>query len=463
MESLPSLETVFEALNALFHNPDTTGKEKASVWLGELQRSVFAWQISDQLLQLNRDVESCYFAAQTMRTKIQYAFHELPQDSWESLRDSLMNHCMKITQDTPHAITTQLCLALADLALQMSTWKGAASDLMQKFGNDVTHWHFLLELITVLPEEINSRSLRLGANRRNEVTEELVECCPVMVHLLTAILESGSTNSHLEAKVFRCLGSWFSVYAVPESVIINSKLLSSPFDALRNKDCESHLHEAATDCICAALYASEDITRNPTLVQALIQGVLTLLDPYHMSVATEDLDKSINYCRVFTEMAESLLDAILSSPNQGFGDLTTLELLLTCVGHHQYEVAEITFNFWYRLSEILYQRNEKPVDDIFKPYVQRLIVSLCKHCEYDSDHMFEALKASSTSWTASESALYVMTAVAKNIIRKPRSGALKEPVLLPYGCLSVFGRGEGGPWTWLSISDSRQLIYTCDI
>ena len=47
--------------------------------------------------------------------------------------------------------------------------------------------------------------------------------------------------------------------------------------------------------------------------------------------------------------------------------------------------------------------------------------------------------------------------------RKPRSGALKEPVLLPYGCLSVFGRGEGGPWTWLSISDSRQLIYTCDI
>ena len=53
----------------------------------------------------------------------------------------------------------------------------------------------------------------------------------------TAILESGSTNSHLEAKVFRCLGSWFSVYAVPESVIINSKLLSSPFDALVSDIC----------------------------------------------------------------------------------------------------------------------------------------------------------------------------------------------------------------------------------
>jgi len=31
---------------------------------------VFAWQISDQLLQLNQDMESCYFAAQTMRTKV---------------------------------------------------------------------------------------------------------------------------------------------------------------------------------------------------------------------------------------------------------------------------------------------------------------------------------------------------------------------------------------------------------
>ena len=40
MEAAPSLETVFQALQALYHNPDVSGKEKASVWLGELQRSV---------------------------------------------------------------------------------------------------------------------------------------------------------------------------------------------------------------------------------------------------------------------------------------------------------------------------------------------------------------------------------------------------------------------------------------
>ena len=40
MDSAPSIETVLVALNGLYRNPDTTGKEKASVWLGELQKSV---------------------------------------------------------------------------------------------------------------------------------------------------------------------------------------------------------------------------------------------------------------------------------------------------------------------------------------------------------------------------------------------------------------------------------------
>jgi len=40
MESAPPLETVLQALQALYHGGDGGGKEKASVWLGELQKSV---------------------------------------------------------------------------------------------------------------------------------------------------------------------------------------------------------------------------------------------------------------------------------------------------------------------------------------------------------------------------------------------------------------------------------------
>lgn len=40
MDQAPSVETVLQAVQALYNNPDVMGKEKASVWLGELQKSV---------------------------------------------------------------------------------------------------------------------------------------------------------------------------------------------------------------------------------------------------------------------------------------------------------------------------------------------------------------------------------------------------------------------------------------
>ncbi|KAL5010143.1 hypothetical protein ScPMuIL_012448 [Solemya velum] len=465
MESQPSIETVNQALHALYNNPDVVGKEKASVWLGELQRSVYAWQIADELLRQNESLESCYFAAQTMRTKIQYAFHELPATSHQSLRDSLLDHASKISSITPPVIVTQLSLALADLTLQMASWKGSTLDLIQKFGNNPQQLPFLLELLTVMPEEVNSRSLRLGSNRRTEIMDELKSAAAVVLQLLAACVESCSSDHRSQVKIFRCLGSWFSITAMPENCPVNNKLILASFQCLLSHDCPSMLHEAATDCICSALYCAEDLDKNLTLAETLFQGVLSLLDAYHMSVAEEDTDKSINYCRIFTEMAESYLEVIVGTPNQGLGDFRILELLLTCIGHHQYEVAEITFNLWYRLSEELYQKNAELLNELFKPYVQRLIIALCRHCQMDQDHegipddtndfgefrvraselikdvvfivgssscfaqMFDNLKTqtTSTTWDVSEASLFVMTAVAKNIL--PEEGDIVPQVV----------------------------------
>ena len=40
MDSAPSLDTVVQALDTLYHNPNVAGKEEASIWLGKLQGSV---------------------------------------------------------------------------------------------------------------------------------------------------------------------------------------------------------------------------------------------------------------------------------------------------------------------------------------------------------------------------------------------------------------------------------------
>ncbi|KFM83587.1 Transportin-3, partial [Stegodyphus mimosarum] len=38
MDSPPTLQAVCQAIYTLYHNPDTSGKEKASHYLGDLQR-----------------------------------------------------------------------------------------------------------------------------------------------------------------------------------------------------------------------------------------------------------------------------------------------------------------------------------------------------------------------------------------------------------------------------------------
>jgi hypothetical protein len=106
----------------------------------------------------------------------------------------------------------------------------------------------------------------------------------------------------------------------------------------------------------------------------------------------------------------------------------------------------------YRLSEELYQHNDEVQTSLFRPYIERLIEHLCKHCQMDSDSdgvvddgddfadfrarvselikdvvfivgstrvftsMFERLRGSSSlSWEVAEAALFIMSAVARNI------------------------------------------------
>ena len=75
-----------------------------------LMLQVYAWKIADEMLQEKRDLESCYFAAQTMRTKIQFSFHELPTEAHNSLRDSLMEHIGQVNDATNTVIVTQVSL-----------------------------------------------------------------------------------------------------------------------------------------------------------------------------------------------------------------------------------------------------------------------------------------------------------------------------------------------------------------
>ena len=81
-----------------------------------------------------------------------------------NFRNSLLEHLRAITGTTDTVIRTQLCLAMADLILLMPEWKEAVPELMQKL-SEPNQILTLLEVLMLLPEEVDSRHLRLGANR----------------------------------------------------------------------------------------------------------------------------------------------------------------------------------------------------------------------------------------------------------------------------------------------------------
>ncbi|XP_050298662.1 transportin-3 [Anthonomus grandis grandis] len=462
MEEKPNLDVVILAVSTLYKNPDRKEKERASEWLLNLQKSVHAWSIADEVLHKKPDLESCYFAAQTMRTKIHQSFYELPQNVHAALRDSLLEHISQINEGTNTVITTQLCLALSDLILQMPTWQRAPLDIINRFSN-MSYVGPLIEVLTVLPEELESKSVRLGENRRYEVLEELKQCAPTVVeflkHCCTMYGQHVNENTHILARTLRCFTSWISVGAIPLHGLTDNVVLNLAFQILdlqshEGKQCTGALCDAATECICTLLQCLEDNNNQQDLENYLFSNILKLEISYHVSVSNEDQSKSIDYCRLFTELGESFLEKIVSSstPGNTHYAIKVLDLVLMCVGHHDYEVAEITFNLWYLLSEELYQKNNKELTELFRPYIERLITALCRHCQMEPDcdgllddgdefkdfrqkvldlikdvvfivgssscfrQMFLNLQAQGVTWDQTEAALFVMQAVAKNVL-----------------------------------------------
>lgn len=53
-----------------------------------------------------------------------------------------------------------------------------------RYNDDISSMPFLIEILTVLPEEVHSRSLRIGANRRTEIIEDLAYYSSTVVTLL---------------------------------------------------------------------------------------------------------------------------------------------------------------------------------------------------------------------------------------------------------------------------------------
>ncbi|CAF1318792.1 unnamed protein product [Rotaria sordida] len=381
-------ENFVRAVQMLYHDQDATRKKIASEWLLNVQSSLYAWSLADQLIRMNQNSEVTCLSAQILRHKIQHNFDELPVEHCKALCDSLLDHLSRIELTRNTTVRVQLAVATADLALQYVGWEKPVEDVVEKLKTSSEHMLTLLEFLTALPEEVNTSTIRIGENRRQYCREKYSNSGKQIHEILIFLLQvNPSHNELLFIGILKCFASWITIRAFDENLILTSPLLNSVLDILKSTHCSNELHKSACDCLCDILELCEDYQKYWSLAVYLKQQITQYLcQPYFQAVKDENLDKAQNYTRIYTNLIESILDCLIDGRQSELSDLSCLHLLLYPLEHSDYEVVQSTFYTWYRLSESI-QTNNEPIIDKVKPYMEKLVDILCTQCKLDPDHL----------------------------------------------------------------------------
>ncbi|PPD92809.1 hypothetical protein GOBAR_DD10241 [Gossypium barbadense] len=192
MQSTELQNTVKEALNALYHYPDDAVRMQADRWLQDFQRTIDAWQVADNLLHdATSNPETLIFCSQTLRSKVQRDFEELPSEAFRQLRDSL-NNLLKKFHKGPAIVRTQISIAVAALAVHVPAedWGdgGIVNWLRDGMNAHPEYIPGFLELLTVLPEEAFNYKIAARPERRRQFEKELTSQMEIALNILTACL-----------------------------------------------------------------------------------------------------------------------------------------------------------------------------------------------------------------------------------------------------------------------------------
>ncbi|KIY97732.1 hypothetical protein MNEG_10232 [Monoraphidium neglectum] len=278
-------EQLAAAFQALFHSDDQATKVEANRWLDTWQQTPEAWGVSDRVLHdpsSSQDLQQ--FCAQTLKTKVQRDFEELPQDAVPQLRDSLFALLLRFANARAQAVRTQLALALAALAAHVpaAAWGGEGGVLRwfaERFASQASDVALscMLEILTVLPQEADSRKISCRPERRAAFQEELRGYLPHALEVLTSCL---AQPEHVRGQVLEAFGCWLRLSGgrgLPDGFEAHP-LVAAAAAGLRS---EASFHQAV-DAVCELIWVTVDpqtCAPNPAmqpLAADLVRAVMEL-------------------------------------------------------------------------------------------------------------------------------------------------------------------------------------------
>ncbi|XP_022134835.1 transportin MOS14 [Momordica charantia] len=398
--------TVKEALNALYHHPDDAFRMQADRWLQDFQRTLDAWQVADNLLhEPTSNLETLIFCSQTLRSKVQRDFEELPSEAFRPLRDSLNNLLRKFHKGPPK-VRTQISIAVAALAVHVPADDWGEGGIVNWLRNEMnSHPEYVpgfLELLTVLPEEVYNYKIAARPDRRRQFEKELTSQMEVALSILTACLNI----NELKEQVLEAFASWLRLkHGIPGSVLAAHPLVLTALASLNSE----LVSEASVNVISELIHysaagSSSGLPVHMPLIQVIVPQVMNLKAQLRDSSKDEEDVKAV--ARLFADMGDSYVELIATGSDES---MLIVHALLEVSSHPEYDIASMTFNFWHSLQLNLTKRdayisfgNDTSIEaerkrrlQIFCPVYESLVSLVSFRVQYPNDYQdlsYEDLK-----------------------------------------------------------------------
>ena len=280
---------------------------------------------------------------------------------------------------------TQLCVALANLAIQMLEWKDVLQTVVSTLGSDQKSIACVLEFLHVLPEEVTEgRKINLTEDELTSRTTELLEDnAQQVVRLLTQYAQSSDAASK-DPLLMQCITSWLR--EVPLKDVVSSPLMNVVMNAVQS----DASFDQAVETLCAIFRETREVDENSEVIKAVYPRLANLQPRIKACAEEEDWETFKGITRVFAEAGEAWVILICREPQQ-YRALVEC-ILECCLRDKELDALSQTFNFWFELKQYItlerYMEARLQFVDVYSKLVDVMIGHL-QYPESSSQDLFD--------------------------------------------------------------------------
>lgn len=350
---MTSVEEIVAACHTLLSwQSSPEQRREAEAFVTALRKANDGWSPLSECVGRAPALESAVrvLAAQTLRAQAQRQ-HQPP--AAQMVLQAMQLLAMEAERADGRPVITQLCLAAAAAAARADEWPvgEVLSQLLAEWLPDAVK----LELVALLPEELDEKRLSMNPKRRKALQEAL-RCSAVQMEgwARQACAVDGTPTHHAPHAdaVFRCVKSWISFELLPPAVVAASPLLQVALAAMLDGLLGEAVRESATEVVCAACAMPE-------------RGPLHQLLPHlgALAAAAQVGEPALRYvrrcaCRGLVAIGVAMAPDLLAwSPSAGGAEGATLGQLTAALGacslDEELELSELSQDFWLALAEAL--------------------------------------------------------------------------------------------------------------